>query len=285
MTDTDSRRRLRNRLYLVGLLPSLLLLALSLRVALLLHHESAGMDAYDRGEPRVAAAEFEANRVLNLIERWVAPFDQGASLHRAGAYAEAVTAYEVALGLAPEEWVCAVRNNLALAHEGIGDAAADDGQREDAETAWLAGREVLEPCLSRESGSDAGSDSSDPDRSDDSSADSSDSSDSSEDSSAADSGSGAGAERGAAVDAARPEDRTHAVVIDRRLADKLDTGELPPDPEEPEEADGDVEERKRRLEDRSRDALERRRRQEHERQERQAEERNTTEGEPPVPQW
>lgn len=248
MTD-PSRRRARNRLYVVGLLPALLLLLVSGRIALVLHAESSGQDRYVRGAFEQARDSFAANAVLNPFERWIAPFDEAVARQRAGDLEGAVGPYEEALEHVPESWECAVRSNLALAHEAIGDAALAE-RPVDAEASWTAGREALADCLVLE-----------PPVAEDGSTDEQ-------------------------PDAARQrEDRATAEVIDARLAAKLVDARTDPAPEPappvpPEET---FDEREQLLEERDRRSLEERRQQEQDEQER--EDRPDPADPPPVPAW
>lgn len=145
----DRRARRRRVLYLLGLVPALLMLLVSFRLALLLVHQERALSAYEQGELVVAQDEFEANKLLNPVERWVAPFGEGGARYQLKDYAGAVDVFEVALSLAPADKECVVRVNLALAHEGIGDAAATAGDRADAEVSWTKGIEVLSDCALR----------------------------------------------------------------------------------------------------------------------------------------
>lgn len=153
-----SRTRTRNRLYLVGLLPALLMLLVSGRITLLLLEESSGLSAYGAEEYDAARSDFAANQVLNPFEPWVAHFDEGTARHRGDDLDGAVSAYEGALdeGI-PPEWECRVRNNLALAHEGIGDAALDEEGRVAAEEEWQTARAVLPTCLADDPDPESGS--------------------------------------------------------------------------------------------------------------------------------
>lgn len=143
---SDQRRRTRRVLYLVGLLPSILLLLLSARIALLLRHESAGLDAYEAARFASARDDFGVNRVLNPVQPWVAPFNEGDARYLLEDFEGAVSAFETALDRAPEDRECVVRVNLALAHEGVGDDALEDGDRQPAEDAWEAGLQALDGC-------------------------------------------------------------------------------------------------------------------------------------------
>lgn len=248
MSDV-SRRRARNRLYLVGLLPALLLLLVSGRIALVLQTESSGQERYVRGAFEQARDSFAANAVLNPFERWIAPFGEGVARHRAGDLAGAIGSYERALEHVPESWECAVRSNLALAHEAVGDAALAE-RRGEAEASWTAGREALSDCLALE-----------PPVEEDGSTDD-------------------------RADVARQqEDRATAEVVDARLAAKLVDARTDPVPEPappvpPEET---FDEREQLLDERDRRSLEERRQQEQDEQER--EDRPDPDGPPPAPAW
>lgn len=256
---SPARRRARNRLYLVGVLPALLLILVSGRIALVLQAESSGQDSYARGAFGQARDSFATNALLNPFERWIAPFDEGVARHRGGDLGGAVDSYEVALEHVPESWECAVRSNLALAHEAIGDAASAE-RRVAAEASWTAGREALADCLTLQppSGEDSrgGSDGSD------------------------------GEDDSDGADAARQmEDRATAEVIDARLAAKLVDARTDPAPE-PAPAvppDETFTEREQRLDERDLRSLEERREQEQVEQE--LEDRPDPDDPPPVPTW
>jgi hypothetical protein len=143
----EPRLRRRRLLYLVGLVPSILLLLVSARIAVLVHHQDAGLASYDAGDFEEAREHFAGNRVLNPVQRWIAPFGEGGARYRSEDFTGAVAAFTVSLRLVPESWECTVRVNLALAEEATGDASLGDGDRQAAEDAWSDGREVLEPCL------------------------------------------------------------------------------------------------------------------------------------------
>ena len=139
----NPRAARRNQLFLWGLLPALVLLLLAGRVGLLLRADAAGRAAYASGEYGAAQGRFEANRSLNVLEPWKAPFNAGTAHYRDEELAAAVDAFEAALDAGPGRDECTVRIDLALTHEGIGDAAAEADDEPAARDAWTAGREVL----------------------------------------------------------------------------------------------------------------------------------------------
>jgi hypothetical protein len=136
-----SRRRI---LYLAGLLPLLLALLFSAKVALMLSHDGHGRSSFDDTRYDDAAAQFSDNRSLNVFESWVAAFDEGAARFANGDDEGAVSAYQAALEDVPAEDECTVRINLALADEAIGDAKIKVPDRDAAIAAWQAGVKALE---------------------------------------------------------------------------------------------------------------------------------------------
>ncbi|GAA3668810.1 hypothetical protein GCM10022237_30850 [Nocardioides ginsengisoli] len=135
--------RTRRILLLAGLLPALLVAAYVIKVALMLHDNSVGRERFDLGDDDGAASSFASTRRLNLMESWIAPFDEGATWHSDGKYATAIRLYEEALRSVPKREECTVRINLALAHEAVGDAAAEAGAKESARESWQAGIDAL----------------------------------------------------------------------------------------------------------------------------------------------
>ncbi|VXA93826.1 hypothetical protein [Nocardioides sp. AX2bis] len=116
-----SRRQVwRRRLLLAGVLPALAAAAFSLEVVVVLHHDAEGRGALADGAPARAAEAYAANRTLNLLEPWVAPYDEATARFRAGDPVGAVRGYATALPLAPAEQECRVRTDLALAHAAAG---------------------------------------------------------------------------------------------------------------------------------------------------------------------
>lgn len=249
MNDATQRRRRRKRLYLAGLVPSLLLLMVSGRIVFLLQQQAEAMSAYAAGDFDRARDAFEVNQVLNPIERWVAPFGEGDARYRAADYDGAVAAFEVALELVPEDHECIVRLNLALAHEARGDTLLEDDNRTEALDAWLEGRQVVRPCKElaeqlaeeqREESEDEDEDARDRDRRDRRSDDDPRLDD-------------VGRDR----DELEDRSRAAAVRVDARLARKLGIDDRPraPKPDEAPPEDETTREKQRRLEERNKKAL------------------------------
>lgn len=140
----NPRAQRRRVLYLVGLLPLLVALALTLKVVTMRHHDGAGLDAWRADDGATALEQYSANRSLNLFQRWLAPFDAGDAAFLLGDPARARGLFTTALETVPHKQECTVRINLALADEAIGDSAAKAGSRADAEDAWRAGITALD---------------------------------------------------------------------------------------------------------------------------------------------
>ena len=146
MTRPSGARDRRRALYVVAALPSALMLLVSLRTAVLLHQDGQGQAAYDAAAFPSARDDFADNRLLNPVERWVAPFNEGDARFRLRDYPGAVAAFGAALVVVPEVHECAVRLNLALSHEAVGDGVLAEGDRGGAEASWQRGLEALAGC-------------------------------------------------------------------------------------------------------------------------------------------
>lgn len=140
-----SRARLRKRLFLAGALPAVLVLAYLLKVTLMLSHNGDGRERFAQESYGAAADELEANRSLDLFEPWVTAFDEGTARHAAGELDTAIALYTEALDGVPAAQECAVRINLALAHEAAGGELMTQKRpdRDAAEAAWQAGVDAL----------------------------------------------------------------------------------------------------------------------------------------------
>lgn len=138
-----ARRTLRNRLLVAGLLPLVLALLFALKVVLMLGNASSGRAALEVGAPERALGAYAANGTLNVLEPWVAPYDEGVARYGVEDYAGAVELFTRALDDVPPAQECTVRINLALSREALGDAAVDDGRADDAAAQFAEGTRVL----------------------------------------------------------------------------------------------------------------------------------------------
>ena len=150
----DRRLRLRRRLLVLGLVPLLLALALSVKVGMMLGLDDRGRSAFSGGDFERASSAFAANGTLNVFEPWVAAFDQGTADYRLADYATARDLLEEALLVVPAERECLVRINLALTLEALGDAGLADSRRDLAEAFWREGIAVLDEGSCRDPAAD-----------------------------------------------------------------------------------------------------------------------------------
>jgi hypothetical protein len=127
----------------LGLVPLLLSLALTLKVGTMLQLNHAGRHDLAAGHYADAADSFDATRFANAFEPWVATYDAGTALYLKGEFAEARDRLRRSLADVPAQQECRVRINLALTDEAMGDAAVADGDVAAARTAWEEGRAVL----------------------------------------------------------------------------------------------------------------------------------------------
>ena len=135
--------RMRRRLLLIGILPSALALIFAILVFVMLDHQRTGQDRFAAGDFDKASSAFADAGSLNPFQDWVTAFDRGAAKQAAGDLDQAIDLYESALPDVPKSEECTVRINLSLAHESVGDAAAEKDDLDDARAAWTAGIKVL----------------------------------------------------------------------------------------------------------------------------------------------
>lgn len=140
------RQRWRRRLLLAGLGPLLVAFAFATEVALTYHHAATGRDALRARDPDAARTAYAANARVNVLEAWVAPYDEGVAGYEQGDPDDAARLFAEALRLAPDDQQCRVRTNLALALESVGDATVRDEVGE-ALRRWSDARASLDPCL------------------------------------------------------------------------------------------------------------------------------------------
>lgn len=146
----------RRRLFVLGLLPVLLSLVFTLKVAVTLGYNHVGRERLASDSLASAADAFASSGVVNVIEPWVAPYDEGTVAYLRGDFDGARTLLSSALESAPGSEACRVRVNLALTHEALADAARADGDLSSARASWGSGRSVLAEggCAPRSAASD-----------------------------------------------------------------------------------------------------------------------------------
>lgn len=130
----------RNRLFLVGLLPALVVLFIAAQLFLLTHGNRSARGDYDDGDYPAAEKGFLGLRDFGVVEPWVARFNAGTAAYQDKAYADAVKHFERALEDVPSDRVCLVRVDLALTHQ----AAAEVARKESRAAAQLELRKARE---------------------------------------------------------------------------------------------------------------------------------------------
>lgn len=100
---------------------AILLLAFSVKVFAMTSDTEAGRSSYGTGKYDEANRRFDATRVINIFEPWVAPYNQGTTLYQLLRYAEARTELEKSLTLVTPTYDCMVRLNLVATIEAQGD--------------------------------------------------------------------------------------------------------------------------------------------------------------------
>ncbi len=162
----NRRRRSVRRWVLLGSLP-VVLVALVLVVKLLGMYAFAyqAIGAHVAGDAGGTVRAAQQQEWLNLFDPYKAPYNTGVGLASADALPEARAKFEEALALVHGIEECAVRLNLSLTVERMGDAARDAGDAEGAGRLWVEALAVLidapEECRSES----ADQSSPDPDRS------------------------------------------------------------------------------------------------------------------------
>jgi hypothetical protein len=121
------RLQRRRRLLWWSLLPVVLVLCLAAKMLSVGVLGGNAGGAFDAGDSRAVAEAAAGLRFANFTEPHKAPFAEGDGLFLAGDYAGARRSFEEALDLAGQADQCAVRVNLALSIERLGDAKASAG--------------------------------------------------------------------------------------------------------------------------------------------------------------
>lgn len=132
----DPRRRIRRIAAIVGAPFLLLAVLLGAKVLSMYAFAYSASSAYVAGDYPGTVQAARGQEPVNVFEPYKAPYNVGVGLAASGDLAGARAAFEQALPLAPGLEQCAVRVNLAIVIERIGDAALADGDPEAAKAAW-----------------------------------------------------------------------------------------------------------------------------------------------------
>ncbi|RYV52819.1 hypothetical protein [Pengzhenrongella frigida] len=148
-TPDALRRRRRRRLLLMTSPLWGAALVLGLRLITAPATISAARAEYDDGQFQLAAPHYARLQGFPPVERWKAYFDAGTAYHRSEQSWSALDDLGRALELAPDDALCMVQTNLALANEAAGDSVVEGAERRLAEAAEvrvaLAARDAGEP--------------------------------------------------------------------------------------------------------------------------------------------
>lgn len=163
-TPVEPRLRRRRRLIWATVLPALVLVVLAARLLTLPIHMGSAQDAHstDDGDGMVSAAEKLG--VLNIVERWRAPFVEGTGKSIAGDLTGGRSDLEVALGRTDDpQDDCTVRTNLVITISQQADEAEEAGDEEETKKLAEEGLKLIEEgpegCLDGQddgNGGDAG---------------------------------------------------------------------------------------------------------------------------------
>ena len=152
MSTTPPWVRRRRRLLLATVLPALLVLLLALKLLSLPVLTSSASGAHESGDGGGVRSAGERLGVVNLVERWRAPYVEGTGRAMAGDLEGGRADLELALGRtsAPQD-DCTVRTNLVLTIERQSAAAGEAGDRDAeqrlAEEALALSEEGPDGCL------------------------------------------------------------------------------------------------------------------------------------------
>jgi len=152
---SNRRRRAVRRGIALGAIPLILVaLAFSAKVLSMYAFAHASAAAYASGDYSGTTSAARGQEPVNLFEPYKAPFNVGVGLTASGDLAGGRAAFEQALALATGLEQCAVRVNLAITIERIGDLALTDGDPAAARAAWqealLIMQEAPEGCRTPE---------------------------------------------------------------------------------------------------------------------------------------
>lgn len=144
--DAERRRaaRQRKRLMLWAIPFALVALLLAIKFLSMSIIASNTVSAYREGDYERALNSAQQQKIVNIVERWKAPYNTGTSYLQLGFNDEARAELESALPLANPIEQCVIRANLAIAIERQGDALLQAGDRDGAVALWREALAVLE---------------------------------------------------------------------------------------------------------------------------------------------
>jgi tetratricopeptide (TPR) repeat protein len=162
----NRRRRTARRWIAIGSIP-VIIVAMVLVVKLLSMFAAAhtAITTHLAGDPAGTIAAAQWQRPLNWFEPYKAPYNAGVGSAAAGRLDEARAEFDEALALASGLEVCAIRINLSLVVEWMGDAAFAEGDAATAAALWQEALTITLDTPEECSSDEADEQSPDPERS------------------------------------------------------------------------------------------------------------------------
>lgn len=165
MSAKDPFEQRRRRQVVAGAsITAVVLAAVLSKAVLTVGAQAAGERAWRDSDHVAAARWFGLNTNLNLVQRWIAPYNIGVAAHSRGRWSEAVDAFTAATEVAPDSVICRIALNHALSLERWGDALKDADDLSGARTRYREAEQVLaeaENCSAEGSDGTDGTDGSD----------------------------------------------------------------------------------------------------------------------------
>ncbi|MCR1785895.1 hypothetical protein KVF89_25395 [Nocardioides carbamazepini] len=132
----------RRRIVTTAVLAVFLLGAVAAKITSMQIAQTLGERAWRSGDPAAAERLFSLTGRLNVVQRWISPFNRGVAAHERREWADAADWFEQAMALAPESARCRVALSWAWSLEAAGDELASSGDPA-AAGRWSAAKSVL----------------------------------------------------------------------------------------------------------------------------------------------
>lgn len=142
LPDPYERGR-RRRVVATAAVTVLLLAVVALKVTSMQIAQKVGADAWRSGDGTAAERWFALTDRLNLVERWVAPYNRGVAAHTRKEWSEAAARFEQALSVAPASVECRIALNWTWTLEAAGDELAEQGDAQGTHARWAEAAGVL----------------------------------------------------------------------------------------------------------------------------------------------
>ncbi|WP_418058815.1 hypothetical protein [Pimelobacter simplex] len=156
LPDDPLARARRRSVVLTAFVVVLVLGAIALKVTSQQVAQALGDRAWRAGDPAAAERSFEISGRLNLVQRWIAPYNRGVAAYGQRRWGDAAGWFEQALDLAPESARCRVALNWSWTLEEAGDELAAAGDRTGAAGRWNEALVVLDRAVGCAEGAASG---------------------------------------------------------------------------------------------------------------------------------